>query len=181
MQKINGSGGKFFPKIVEGHLKFDDDVTKQKFKTLLENNDGKHLKIVLEEPITKKMHGFYHVAVIPYCAIQMYFITDWINRLPYDVHNLVHEELKREFNGHYVNSPFTGKSEKLGGPTNEFNKSEMNAYLKRIEDYFLENGYQFPDSKLYLSWKDSAPMVNEEYPEVVKLRDQFRIKNNKVI
>jgi hypothetical protein len=153
---------------------FHSDMTRARFKAWLRENQGKQLSLKLEDAKTPKLIRFYWGAVVPYMAIQLWNFVDWEHSLPSEIQNEVSEALKAQFNCTYIQSPFGAEPVRIGKSIASMNKDEMGRFLESINDYCMQNGYTFPDSVVYKSWENSAPLAGAEYPEVVNLRLEVR-------
>lgn len=153
-----------------GSFHFHSPITRSRFIEWLKENKGKQLLLKLNDAKTPKLIRFYWSAVVPYMAIQLWNFIDWEHHLPEEIANEVSESLKAQFNCTYIKSPFGSEPVRIGKSIASMNKQEMTEFLDRINDYCMANGYLFPDSELFKQWRDSAPLLNEEYPEVKNLR-----------
>lgn len=46
-------------------------------------------------------------------------------------------------------------------------------FIDKCQEYFMKNGYEFPDSQHFLEYIDSAPMKGDEYPPLVELKKVY--------
>lgn len=49
------------------------------------------------------------------------------------------------------------------------NNTRFGQFLMDIQDYFMQNGYIYPNSIDYNDWVDSGPMVGDVYPKLQKI------------
>ena len=50
----------------------------------------------------------------------------------------------------------------------------MMALSMKMQDWFMQNGFEFPDSEDYFKWIESAPPPNSEYPPLLKLKESYK-------
>lgn len=141
----------------------------------LAKNPKKYIRISPEEPPTYSLRKFFEGAVVPY-----YFYQHNIG--VYRDFRDARESLKLEFNPIWIiNSK--GERQQIGGSTldknkdwwnNEFDKNKPQGFLKKIETYFLQNGYEFPDSETYKKWYESAPFPDEIFPSLKRLIELYK-------
>ena len=127
---------------------------------------GKYLKLELDEPISGNKRRFFEGAVVPY-----FFYQHSIG--VFEDFKDARECLKREFNPVFVKR-FNGSIETQGGSTSGKSDKWFAAFLEKIQDRFMREGYEFPDSEDYKKWEDSAPDPGEIYPPLKRLVDDYK-------
>jgi hypothetical protein len=135
------------------------------FRLFLEENEGKRMKITVDDQVTSNMRRFFEGAVVPFFALQ-----NEIDGKKLSFQD-ARETLKLEFNPKYVRK-LNGKLEIIGGSTTNLNKEKFRLFLEKIISYMEENGYEIPDSEDYIKWRDSGPMVGEIYPPLKRLMEK---------
>lgn len=158
--KVQSKNGEIFLGGADSH---------ERLKKWLKFHDRKRLRIEVEEPSSYNMQKFFEGAVVPFFALQH----------PLNGKHMgfkgARDALKREFNPVYVVS-ITGDKKIEGGSLSELyrNKAKMLKFMDRVQNYFLQNGYEFPDSEDYKKWRDSAPDVGEIYPPLKRLFETMK-------
>ena len=158
----------FRGQIVSGQIHVGSPYNQLRFKDWTVKNDKKRVILTLDEPSGTQLQRFFSGAVTPYYAYQQFVFhkkkAEWVRFSFYDAR----EALKLEFNAVYKLTR-SGEMERVGGSTKLLNKTQFRAFLDKIEDWFRENGYLFPNCEDHKKWTKSAPMVGEVYPPLKKL------------
>lgn len=139
------------------------------FRQFLEENEGKRMKISVDDDVTNNMRRFFEGAVVPFFALQNEIDGKKVSFQD------ARETLKIEFNPKYVRK-LDGTLEIIGASTTNLNKERFRAFLEKILEYMTENGYEVPDSDDYIKWRDSGPMVGEIYPPLKRLLEQNNLR-----
>lgn len=155
----------FIAQSKDGQLKLSE-FNAARFRDWLKKNPNKWIRIEPDEPPTFSLRKFFEGPVVQYYFYQ---------------HNVgvfrdfrdARESLKREFNPEWIINA-KGEREMVGGSTAKRSKQWWIVFLQRIEQYFLQNGYEFPISKEYDNWLKSAPNVDEIFPPLLRLIDTYK-------
>jgi len=89
------------------------------------------------------------------------------------------EEMKEQFNTGYRRDK-NGELKTYGKSTKGLSNKGFREFLGRIERYFEENGYIYPNSEDYNRWVNSAPLKGELYPRIIPLVRNYIIMLNEV-
>ena len=160
---------KFTAKITKGEIDFINDHNRDKFYSWAKKNEGIRLAITDDEPIGTQKRRFFEGAVVPYFAIQ-----NFIDGAPMPDKE-ARKTLIYEFNPDYV-IKLDGTKKRTGGSTKKFNDDGFRIFLERIEGYFQQNGYEYPSSVEFKEWEKTAPLVDEEFPPLARLKELAKNK-----
>lgn len=154
---------KTFPiRIVDGKIKFYAGMERSSLENFLRENEGR-AEIVPKNKISWNQRKFFEGVIVVYFALQSSYGTDFIG---------ARNALKREFNPTFFKD-IHGNTVQEGETTTALDKEKFDAFLKRIERHFMENGYLFPDSEDYKKWVNSAPELGEEYPPLTEIKNKY--------
>lgn len=131
-------------------------------------NPGRKIRIECQEPPSYSMRKFFEGAVVQYFFYQH-------NRGAFRDFRDSRESLKLEFNPTWIINA-AGRRQMIGGSTAGKSKDWWVAFLDRIQDYFMQSGYEFPDSEEYKKWVRSAPLVDEIFPPLRRLIALYKRK-----
>lgn len=163
--------------IMQGRIIFGKDTTHAQalFQMWLDDHNGKRVIITIDDPTSTQFRRFFEGAVVPYYAYQQHLFDQeqqvW-RRFSFIE---ARENLKLEFNPSYLMGR-GGKRQTVAGSTALLNKAQFGAFLEKIQHWFLENGYQFPNSEDHNKWMKTAPLVGEVYPPLKKIIELSDIK-----
>lgn len=132
-------------------LSFDTPYNEARYRQWLQINEGKRVKIALDDQLSDEQRGYFEGAVVPAYA-SYHGMTVEQSR----------EDLKREFNPMFIKRR-DGSVAKIGTSTARLNKQKFADFLTRIIVWMDENGIPVPDPESYKQWRDSAPAVGEVY------------------
>lgn len=132
------------------------------FINWLAENEGKVIVIdVMKKGVSDQQRGYLFGAVIPFLKR---IVPPW-ESLDNDQ---VYEILKKEFNSFQAYNPRTDSVEKYGQSIMaRGNKAEdATVFIEEIGRWIAENyGQKMPDPEKYKRWKDSVPLIGEDYVE----------------
>lgn len=140
---------------------------------VMDKLEGKKIKIAEDEDTTPKLRKFFEGAVVKYFFYQHEAFTNFKE---------ARESLKLEFNAEKVLNLKTGNYQMQGGSTSGkslkwWSNEQKNGFLDRIERYFIDNGYEYPDSEAYNEWLEKeTPSINEIYPPLKKIIEAYKAK-----
>lgn len=153
---------------IDGRLSIGE-IQKAQLNDWLRSNPRKYVRIEPQEPPTYNVRKFFEGAVTPYFFYQH---NPGIFRDFRDAR----ESLKLEFNPVWIVNA-KGDRQMIGGSTQGRSKEWWFTFLGRVQDYFMQNGYEFPDSEEYKKWVASAPLVDELFPPLERLVEAYRKSN----
>lgn len=154
----------------DGQIKFKSDYHRGLFKDFLKQNPNIYLKITPNEEIPSQLRRFFEGGIVPFFALQ-HFVVDPNNKKWVTMNNdEARSCLKREFNPLFFRD-LSGKVVQEGASTADMNKVEFQGFIERCMDYFLQNGYEFPNNEEFKAWRDSCPDIDEEYPPIARLKE----------
>lgn len=154
----------------DGTLKFKSEYHRGLFKDFLKQNPNINLKITPNQEIPSHYRRFFEGGVVPFFALQHFVIDPNTGKWVMMSNEEARECLKREFNPMFFRD-LSGKVVQQGASTATMTKSEFQGLIERCLNYFLENGYEFPDNEEFKRWRDSCPEIDEEYPPIVRLKE----------
>lgn len=137
-----------------------------RFHDWAEKHQGKVVRIELREPISINKRRFFEGAVVHY-----FFYQHGIG--VFKDFSEARECLKREFNPVFVKR-LDGSVETQGGSTEKKSNEWFGVFLEKIQDYFMQQGYEFPDPEQYKKWVESAPLPGEVYPPLERLIEIYK-------
>lgn len=158
---------KFQAQIKNGELDYYNEHNFGKFKTWAKKNEKVRIAITDDEPIGTQKRRFFEGAVVPYFAVQHF-----INGAPMS-NDEARKTLIYEFNIDFV-IKLDGTKKRTAGSTTKFNDEGFRVFLERIENYFKQNGYEYPSSEEYKKWEATAPLIDEESPPLARLKKLAR-------
>lgn len=130
----------------------------------LKKHAGKNISIALDERSSIEMIKFFEGAVVPYFFYQ--------SGMAFETFKDARNTLKLEFNPEKVlklNGEWSVSAKSMSEVYQ--NKERFRLLLDKIQKYFAENEYEFPDSEDFKKWRDSAPLPEEIYPPLKLLID----------
>lgn len=149
---------KFHAIIGDHALQFGSDLVERRFYEL----SGKPVLIELDERPTAEMRRFFEGAVVVSAFYQS--AASW------DDFKQCREALKLEFLPGWTRD-LKGRQVKYPRSTIELSKEGFREFLARIEQWFRECGFEWPDAESFKKWRDSGPMKGEIYPPLKRLID----------
>ena len=135
-------------------------------------NDGKRAKLSIDDDISYDMRKYFEGAIVPYFFFQ--------SEVSFKSIKEAREALKLEFGKKKYQRNIKGTIQILVISTSEYRKNDFVAFLERLQGYFMENGFEWPDSEDFKKWRDSSPMIGEIYPPLKRLVDIYNKKNGKL-
>ena len=142
-------------------------------KEYLKKHVGKQVVITLDERTNLEMIGFFEGAVVPYFFYQ--------SGIAFKDFSDSRECLKLEFYPIKVTN-LRGDIVKIAGSMAKLyeSKERMKLFLDKIQHYFADQEFEFPNSEDYKKWRDNAPGPEEIYPPLQSLIDNHRkiLENN---
>jgi hypothetical protein len=159
----------FNVQVKNGGIQFSSDYHKGMWDKFLKENDGMRLKITPDEQIATQVRRFFEGAVVPYFALQ-HFVQGRNGRWTVMDAEMARACLKEEFLPYYYYD-IHGKLVQGSKSTADCNKEEFRQFLDRILDWFMQNGYEFPEPEPYKQWVDSQLEINVLYPPLQRLKD----------
>ena len=136
-------------------------------RNALQKDAGKMADIVIDRRANAKKIGFFEGPITQYFFYQH-------EKGVFDNFREAREALKLELNPKYIKN-VKGKSVITAGSLEKVYESNRatTVLLEKAQDFFMQNGYIFPDSEDYKKWRDSAPGPDEVYPPLQKLADKW--------
>lgn len=150
--------------------RLDFGTSKEKAKEFFAKNEGKVVRIIDTDKPSLNKRKFFEGAVVPY----------WFYQHPHagwEDFSEARENIKLGFNVRYIRSR-AGDLYAIPGNTGKMNREQFDQFLEKVSDGFMQNGLLFPDSDEYKAWVDSSPMVGEEYPPLLQLKEQYEREKN---
>jgi hypothetical protein len=137
----------FIGKAKDGKVDFESDYNKNALTMWLRENEGGLVRItcVKKRKVSDKLRGYYWGAVIP--TIKQ-TVSNWRN----ENDDIVHDILKREFNGVDIFSPFTNSKVRVAKTiaSRDAYGEEMMEFIEKIRLWLSENyGVDLPDPAQY--------------------------------
>lgn len=154
----------------DGGLKFKSEYHRALFKDFLKQNPNIYLKVTPNEDIPSHLRRFFEGGVAPFFALQHFVINQNTGKWEMMTREEARECLKREFNPLFFRD-LSGKTVQQGGSTAVMSKVEFQNFIDRCLDYFLQNGYEFPNNEEFKDWRDSCPDIDEEFPPITRLQE----------
>ncbi len=146
--------------VTNGKPDFGSDFNEARFRQFLKEKEGEKFGIIPEDKIVSdEMRGYMFGAVIPFLrqiSPQSWPASD----------DQVYEMLKKEFNYFEAIDPVTKRKERYGQSvmSKSCKSKKATEFIARIGEWVAEQySQELPDSKEYLAWKDSAPLIGEKY------------------
>jgi len=134
-------------------------------KNYLSKYAGKDVEIQVDRRANLQLIKFFEGAVVPYFHYQ--------SGLAFKTFADARNALKLEF---YPEKVLSIKNEYVitaGSLSTLYEKAQRTKdFLEKIEHYFAENGYEFPDSEDFKKWQNSAPDPNEIYAPLLRLMNK---------
>lgn len=164
----------FLGQFNKGWLSFGGNFNESRLRDFAKKNENMSFRLEPDTRPNVELIRFFEGAIVPSFFYQHAAGT-------FDTFKDARECLKYEFNATY-GKDLQGRRIKQGGSLAEVYKSKMKtrAFIDKIQNYFLQNGYEFPDSEDYKRWTDSAPAPDEVYPPIARLIKLYKeIMNQK--
>ncbi len=154
-------------------LELRGELSKSELKAYQRAKPKMVYDLISREVEGDSLRKFFEGACCPYFAYQ-HLIFDkekgrWY-RMPIIQ---ARKTIKREFNAEYIRR-LDGTLEQQGKSTK--GKEVLNKVLGKLQEWFMENGYIFPDSKDYNAWVKSAPLIKEIYPPLKEIVERSNSK-----
>lgn len=163
---------KFLANIKDGKLSLGTSFNEARFAEWAKQNEGVILEIQpRNEMIGSHLRRFFEGAVVPYFALQHPVYDQKTLRWRMMTTFEARHEIKKEFNPKWVTNR-KGQREQIAGETKHMSKNAFKAFIERVTDYMVQNGFSIPDSEMYKEWVDSIPEVDEIYPPVKELQER---------
>ena len=154
-------------KITKEGIQWTSELAKYNF---LKKNAGQHAFITIDDKPTNELHRFYRGAVLPYVFYQLP-ASGWEN------FKECHLALKKEFIGTESFKTIKGETADIVRSTAEITKARMQKYIDDVLRWMSEQQMEVPWPDEYTAWRDGAPGVGEEYPQVKHLRELYEQKS----
>lgn len=164
----------FVCQIQNGGLVFDkagQTMNGHRWADFKKNNEGEFIRIENMEKEPYKIHRFFEGAVVKYYFYQHGLIV------PFRTFIDARESLKLQFYPVKIVDDL-GQWRTIGGSLSQKSNKFFQAFLDRIEENFKERGYEFPSSKEYRDWIDTVPDITKEFPPLLKLIENYKLKKN---
>ncbi len=144
----------------KGELHFTVNQT-----AFLQKHIGKQVFVQIDERTTVEKQRFIEGAIVPYYYYQMPNVFNNFADARYSLKILAdHTE--------YRINP-RGKSEVVVKSMAEIYQSNPKTveFIDKVQDYFMRNGYVFPDSSHWKNWSDTADK-DEIYPPLMEIKNE---------
>lgn len=149
---------KWYAVIREHTIDFGSEIAARRFA----EHSGKPIIIELDEKPSREMRRFFEGAVVPACFYQS--ATAWSD------FRECREALKLEFLPGWTKS-IKGVQVRTPRSTSGLSKESFRGFLGRIEVWFMDCGFEWPDPAAYKAWRDSGPLKGEIYPPLKRLKE----------
>lgn len=138
-------------------------------KAHLAKSAGKDALIEIDERTTDEKQRFIEGSIVPY------FYYQHLKGVYKDFKD-ARSGLKWATNHTTFELDQTGKQKEVTRSMSEIYASNKRAqdFIDRCESYFMENGYEFPDSSHFNDWKDRSPLKDEVYPPLQRLVEKYK-------
>jgi hypothetical protein len=131
---------------------------------------GQSIIIDLDDRPSAEMRRYFEGAVVVSAFYQS--VTAWQD------FKECREALKLEFLPGWTRD-LKGRQVQYPRSTSELSKEGFRGFLGRIEVWFLDCGFEWPDAEAYRAWRDSGPMKGDIYPPVARLKAAHEAKRAK--
>lgn len=149
--------------IADKRLEFSSDLAEQRFYEL----KGTPVIIDLDDRPSAEMRRYFEGVVVVSAFYQS--VTAWQD------FKECREALKLEFLPGWTHN-IKGQQVQYPRSTSELSKEGFRGFLGRIEVWFMDCGYEWPDPESWKRWRDSGPMKGEIYPPLARLKEQHERK-----
>lgn len=148
--------------IKSGEIIFTSPMAKRAF---FERNEGKDATIDIDDSPTTNSRRYFEGALVPAIFYQ-HPKSGWKD------YKDAREALKLEFIPGYTHN-LKGEREKFARSTTDLSKASFVALIDVISRWMTENGLEVPDPEDFKAWRDSAPVANEVYPPLARMKATF--------
>ena len=154
---------------IHGTIKQGEIIISTRSREFLKNHEGKDVIISLDDRESTEKRRFFEGCVTQYFYYQHPY-SGWTD------FRQAREVLKVEFNGEWINDK-DGKQIRIPKST-KLSNTRFTEFIEKIQDYFIQNGLEWPDSEDFLKWQGSAPSSDEIYPPLFALRNKYQTEKD---